>query len=66
MLVADREVDLIATHPVMGQLFSPADYYKEFTDLMEDDVIRELSRGGAKAETKRKRPSAALQLQRGG
>ena len=37
----------------------------EFMGLTDDDVILQLSRAGALAETKRKRPCAALQLHRG-
>jgi hypothetical protein len=66
MLVAYREIDPIATHLSAEHLFSPADYYNVFTDLIDNDVILELSRAGAKAETKRKRPCAALQLHRDG
>lgn len=64
-IVADKEIDQIVTLTrSKEQPFSPADYYKEFTDLTDDDVIQKLSRAGAKAETKRKRP-CALQLHRG-
>jgi hypothetical protein len=38
---------------------------KPFPDLENRDVIRELARTGAEAETKRKRLCAALQVHRG-
>ncbi len=48
MLVADREIDHIVTLTRdTEQLFSLGDYYREFPDLTDDDVIRELSRAGA-------------------
>jgi predicted phosphoribosyltransferase len=44
MLVADKEIDHIVTLARdTEQLFSPVDYYKEFPDLTDDDVIQELS-----------------------